>query len=389
MESVSSRLLAIVPSSCAYARMIFNENPDISKDAGVLDIGYTTSTFTIFRKGKPLLSRSIPEGGQTFSESLTGLFISHGKHQEFSIEQAEELKGNLNFDPEVEVNPDDDIAQTALQRLRPHIERLQKIIQSTLDFYQQQAFAGELQCIFLCGSGSRMQGLDRFLQDILERPVLNPTHKKINGIQIDKRLKDEFEKRYIDVMPVVGAFLSWRDKGVNLLPKKTLFLNTLQAKNRLMRLAAVTIAALFIFMNLYEARALNIKTSRLATLQQHTKPLSEFEVLYSKLLHHQKIKHAASQGELELYAFMKFLSWVTPSYCVIQDITYEKSDKNIQMRGKVIHLAKDPVGMVAEFIRTLEESPFLKSAKLVTEKKDDRTRTGEYTFLIQGEIYEN
>lgn len=132
----------------------------------IVDIGSATTTVSVVSKGIFAMTRSIPQGGTTLTESLRTYF-------KLSTEDAEAGKIQLNFADLL--NNDAPKENPPLRVLQPILDELIREVRRSLNYYQsQQTDSGQpnpVARVVVSGGGAQMTGLCEYLSEKLGMPV--------------------------------------------------------------------------------------------------------------------------------------------------------------------------------------------------------------------------
>lgn len=134
------------------------ENPE--KNNVIVDIGYSETTMAFFKEGKFVYNRSIPMGLRDVMES-----ISDGMNIEMA-DAERELNENGYVSNDIYSVPFD--AQIVAEYTQQPIINIGNAIIDTIYFYKEQFKGVELDNLILTGSGARIEGIDSFLEELVE-----------------------------------------------------------------------------------------------------------------------------------------------------------------------------------------------------------------------------
>lgn len=128
----------------------------------VVDIGRTISQVIVFQNGSPAVTRTIPLGGQRFTEvvmnvlGLDGTEAEHLKHRQDNLLHKPEHQGET----------------TALHlQLQLLVDELARELRRTADYYQMQHRDAIVENVFLTGGGAILHNLAANLAAQLDLPV--------------------------------------------------------------------------------------------------------------------------------------------------------------------------------------------------------------------------
>ena len=144
-------------------------NADWQNDTmALIDVGAATTTVSVVTKGVFAMTRSIPQGGTTLTESLRTYF-------KLTPEDAE--SGKLQLDFRDLMKEDGPKENPPLRILQPIMDELVREIRRSLNYYQsQQTDSGQpnpVQRIVVTGGGAQLTGFSEYMSEKLGIPVLS------------------------------------------------------------------------------------------------------------------------------------------------------------------------------------------------------------------------
>ncbi len=126
----------------------------------IVDIGSSGSHLSVINKGHFMMTRAIPQGGDSLTEALKNYF-------KLSDEDAEAGKLQLNV---AELLSEQPVENPPLRVIQSHLDDLIREIRRSLNYYQSQQTEKEqgedrqVKLLVLTGGGSKMQGLARYVE---------------------------------------------------------------------------------------------------------------------------------------------------------------------------------------------------------------------------------
>lgn len=134
------------------------ENP--KKNNILVNIGYGETSMAFFREGKFVYNRSIPMGVKDIIENIsTGMDIDLN-------EASRELEENGYVASDIYTVPFD--AQIVAENIQQPVMNISNAVLDTIYFYREQFKDAEINEIILTGGGARIDGIDSFLEELLE-----------------------------------------------------------------------------------------------------------------------------------------------------------------------------------------------------------------------------
>ena len=214
-----------VSSLALYNAMLYNEGPFETSTACV-DLGART-TDLIIAEGINLWSRSIPIGGESFTQAIA-------KELGVSIEEADKLKRLVAVGPEGAAAPvgADETARRASEAVVKVLNRLLAEVRRSIGYYRTQSQGSPVQRLLISGGGSFIKGIDAFLAAKLNVEVrgLSPLAKVARRLGADTEALKAQGRLLGDV---IGLGLRAAGRGlmkVNLIPKAIVYQRELSKK---------------------------------------------------------------------------------------------------------------------------------------------------------------
>ncbi|MEX0652979.1 MAG: pilus assembly protein PilM, partial [Phycisphaeraceae bacterium] len=197
-------------------------------DAGVIymDIG-TRSTDVIIAEQGQILPRTLPIGGNHFTEALVKAF-------KLSFPKAEKLKREAGTSK---------YARQIFQAMRPVFADLVQELQRSLGYYQSINRDANLTKLIGVGSTFRLPGLQKFLKQQLQIEVIRPDGYQ--RITADGKREAEFAEHAINMATAYGLALQGlglETVSANLLPRHILTQRMWRAKQPWFAAAAACVA---------------------------------------------------------------------------------------------------------------------------------------------------
>jgi len=163
LEALAMQRLLINPSECA-----------------IVDIGYKATQAVIYQRGIPVANRSIPIGGQHFTNAIM---------QTMQLDQAEteRIKGKQQS---LLLRPDDPAERTAVQgALGQLATELASDINRTLEYYQLQNKQAIFKKVYYTGGGCGLANLIPHLQSTVRLPFepIDPWSKVQNQTMLEEQ----------------------------------------------------------------------------------------------------------------------------------------------------------------------------------------------------------
>lgn len=169
-EMVQSRVDAIahagletdvvdVEAFAAYRALVETDEQSVLSDMtlALIDVGSSTTTVSVINRGTFVMTRTIMQAGQTWTDALQNYF-------KLSDEDAEAGKAQLDLSPLVGTTM---LENQPLRVLQPHVDDLIREIRRSLNYYQSQQTDGQtvapVSHLLVSGGGAKLHGLGDYL----------------------------------------------------------------------------------------------------------------------------------------------------------------------------------------------------------------------------------
>jgi type IV pilus assembly protein PilM len=179
-----------------------NLNKDNENEVGeyaVIDFGAYTTDVCIFSKGTLMFNRILLKGGKEIDET-----ISNSMNIDYEIAENLKCRKLMLIDDE---NISDKFEKDVLQLneiAKPAIITQADDINKFLDFYNSRMYGNRISKIYICGGGSKIKGLNKFLSSYMNMPVEYMSYED-NLIIKSKRIKESFNEKFPYLVNAIGT----------------------------------------------------------------------------------------------------------------------------------------------------------------------------------------
>ncbi|MCC7192007.1 MAG: type IV pilus assembly protein PilM [Phycisphaeraceae bacterium] len=228
-RNVGINIDAITLSPLAAYNALANDM-DLTPDSPglmIMDIG-TSSTDVIIVENGQLWLRTLPIGGNNFTEALVRAF-------KLSFPKAEKLKREASTSK---------YARQIFQAMRPVFADLVQEIQRSLGYYQTLNRDAKLSRIIGLGSTFRLPGMQKFLKQQLQMEVERPNGFK--RIKVDGKQEADFAEHAMNLATAYGCALQGlgvEQVNANLLPQHIIKSRLWRSKRPWFAAAAIVLLA--------------------------------------------------------------------------------------------------------------------------------------------------
>lgn len=133
------------------------------KTVAVLDIGYSTVNINMFKNSNFIFNRIVEYGSKDIDMNIANLF-------NMELAEAKERKehmGNINEEP-LDLDSAESMVSTAV---KSSVDKWATEINKVFKYFVTREYGNAVDAIYLYGGGSRILGLDRYLEDYFEIPT--------------------------------------------------------------------------------------------------------------------------------------------------------------------------------------------------------------------------
>ena len=231
-----------VSSLALYNTMIHNEGP-FETSTALIDLGARTTNL-IIAEGINLWSRSIPIGGENFTQAVA-------KELEIPTEEANKIKRLVSVG-EGGPEGDDENVRRASEAVTKVLNRLLAEIRRSIGYYRTQSQGTPVQRVLISGGGSFVKKMGEFLAGKLgvEVTALSPLAKVSVAPSVDAEALKVQGRLLGDV---VGLGLRAAGRGImktNLLPKAIVYQRELSKKKVFIAGAAACLIGAMVLLGL-------------------------------------------------------------------------------------------------------------------------------------------
>ncbi|MEN8907074.1 MAG: type IV pilus assembly protein PilM [Clostridiales bacterium] len=193
-----------IPANSIYKYMSFGriskeEKTELGEYA-VIDFGANTTSVCIFSKGTLMFNRILLKGSKELDETISNTM-------NVDYELGENLKcKKLVLSEDNNIENVDQEAKQLNEIVKPTIMSQTDDINRFLDFYNSRMYGNRISKIFICGGGSKINGMDKFLSSYMNLPVESIKYDD-RIINKNKRESDIFEQKFPYLINAIGTIL--------------------------------------------------------------------------------------------------------------------------------------------------------------------------------------
>ena len=323
----------VFPAEFALTSYVINSNIIHSGEKiAIVDIGSVKTKISIVKDGKLCFVRDAAIGGDTITESMTGVLVSDKGKISFSKDEAEKLKCEEGISTDIKI----------LSMMRPILERLSNQIKRSLDYYEH-SFNDTIEKIILAGGASKLKGIKDYLSKEISVEVL-------------------------EILPETScaAGLALIDQPeVNIIPEHFKHEKNAILKKIFLRLVSFIIGSVLLVSYLF----LTVKTislnNQIKIYKSYWESIKDVTVVKDKMILFTHAINIISSGSINSGEIMKELSNLTPSYVLLDSLVIKNKEPHIKLSGVILRGKK-----LSEFMSNLEGSSLLEKVKLIFSRKN-------------------
>ncbi|HTL70515.1 MAG TPA: pilus assembly protein PilM [Candidatus Eisenbacteria bacterium] len=356
VEGAGYTVQAVLPAQAALARLSVGA-PEV-RDTLLFDIGLKTARILVVRRGKNMLSRTVLLGGRVLTDLLAG--YQPGGGLAIGPAEADELKVRQGA-----ANPQAE----HISLLRPYLEKIVAEIKRSIDYYELQKYSQPIGSVLFTGGGSDLKGLEAFMSRFLGLDVRTFDREAFLSPKLSKEKRALAEAGIGGFATALGAAIG-AEEAVSLLPRLRKSPGKVRAQKTSARLAAVFVCACLILLDVGAFLTLRASRSALKTAELEWGEIARIHKLLEEIKTQQSFLRTALKGDLSHPALLKELSLATPETVRLDELSFNRTDASLTLRGTVLGAGKNDVKVIAQFIGDLMKSPFFTDAALVSAVQD-------------------
>lgn len=354
---------------------------DKPSEVAILDVGHTESSFGIYSNNRLSFVRRLPISWEKLMQSLTKVLVSDSGVTQFTYEEAEKITRTIGIPMEEVAAVKGNIHASHLMSLmRPLLEGLMREIKFSLDYFVMNFEKDRPKTLYITGDSAGLKNLDKYLARefgvevfhlLLPNCVeMNPAERERLGIEDQNR-----------IMNAIGAALGGF-RTVNLLPLEVKTQRLELVEKAFLRFMIIVAGTIFIFVLSAMQTEVRNYQDRIKSAQQHLETMENVKVLAEKVWAKEGLINDLRSSRVPVEGIFKTLSMIIPPDIVLDALIYHPKEYRLSLRGTVLAGRDVAEDALAEFMKRLEESPFITDAVFVSSQ-----RTGiSYNFEIKCDV---
>ncbi|OGX27839.1 MAG: hypothetical protein A2705_05075 [Omnitrophica WOR_2 bacterium RIFCSPHIGHO2_01_FULL_52_10] len=372
--------LGITGSSFNYANLLpyVPNNPKVS---AVLDVDYKGSTLSIYSNNKLNFVRRLPISWEKLTQSLTEVIVSGEGKIELSRDEAENIENTFGIpEDEKQVVQDKVQATQVISLLRPLLEALVRDLKFSFQYFASNFNSEAPASLYLAGGGSHLKNLDKYLGKELDLPVSYLLLPACVDVQIlnKEKLAESDQKKIINAL---GAAFSGPG-AINLLPPKVRAKKEEQIQRMVLRLSAMTGAAIFFLLLLSAQFQVHDYKNRVKNAQVHLKAIAEINELRSKIQLKEDLVEKIREKRTPVAGVLKVISVFVPPELVLEELSLDQGRHDLTLKGTISAVENVAEEILINFMQRLESSPFFDEVGLVSSQRAEPVQKFEISVEL-------
>ncbi len=346
-------------------------NPEVS---AVFDIGHTHSHVAIYQKNKLSFIRNLDFSTSKFAASLVGPLLTDKGKVEINLEKAESLMKQQGIPLDESIKVDSDIkAGQIIPLMRPLLETVVRELGRSFDYFKYESGLSKMDILYVTGGGADLNNLCSYLADQLKVKV---ERLPLPGFFDTKNVNAE--KFALDVSQLSSAIgMGLSVCGINLLPREIKSQKIELLQQTALRIAAITIGAMFVFSWFMINFQIRDYKKRLNIAKLHLQSVEEVKIIKQAVDLRDDFITKIHTGKVPSGGLLKLIGSVVPSRIILNEFDFDQASHKMHLRGIVL-ASKDSVEKVlTDFMNNLEASKFVLEASLVNSKEDQDVNSFE------------
>jgi hypothetical protein len=232
--------------------------------------------------------------------------------------------------------------------------------------------------LYITGAGANLKNFDRYLMEALKIRVEKlPLPDRLDTKNVDQ------DKLHLEINQLTGILaLSLPNGGINLLPADIKYRKIEMIQKTSLRIAAISIGAVFVFSWFVINFQSNDYKKRLIIAKAHLQSVQEVENLKTIVDLRENLINTIHIGKVPSGGLLKLISAIIPSGIILDEFSLDQPNHAMWLKGVVI-VSKDSVEKtLTDFMNDLESSKFIQEANLISSKEEE----GINNFQIKCEL---
>ena len=344
--------------------------------SAIFDIGCSHSYISIYQKNKLSFVRSLNFSTAKLSASLCGALVTDKGKVEIGLDKAEQLSRQQGIPLDETIKLEDGIKTGQLIPLmRPLLETVAKELERSFDYFNSESGSGNPEVLYITGGGANLKNLDIYLAGQLKIKIERlplPASLDISNVDAEKFFSDANQ-----LSSAIGLGLS--TSGINLLPREIKAQKMELIQKTALRVAAVVIAAIFVFSWFVINFQIRDYRKRLKIAKLHLQNVEEVKTLKQEVDLRDDFIDKIHTGKVPSGGLLKLVGSVIPEGIKLNEFDFDQSSHKMHLGGVVFANGDAVEKLLTDFMKALENSKFILEANLIGSKEEQ----GESSFEIE------
>ncbi|MFH1281374.1 MAG: pilus assembly protein PilM [Candidatus Omnitrophota bacterium] len=334
--------------------------------SAILDIGYTHSRVSIYQKNKLTFARSLNFSIEKLTTLLTGVIVTDQGKLSLNTQKAKELLAEFGVPlGDGQVLSGEIKASQIISLIRPLLETLAKELNRSFEYFKSESGLSIPAVLYITGGGANLKNFKSYLIEALKMRVEElPLAGLLDTKNVDKAKLDLDANQ---LASVIGLSLS--GGGINLLPREIKNLKLEIVQKSFLRVAAISISAVFVFSWFVIHFQIGDYKKRLKIAKLHLQSVQEIKSLKYLVDARENLISTIHLGKVPSGGLLKLISAIIPPNIILDEFNFDQFSHTLRLKGQVT-LGKDSAEKVlTDFMQDMENSKFIDEADLISSKE--------------------
>jgi len=356
--------------------------PYNSSVSAIFDIGHTHSQIAIYQKNRLSFVRNLNFSTAKLVSSLVGSVATDKGRLEINSAQAEQLAQQLGIPLDETAKLDSGIkAGQLIPLMRPLLETAVKELERSFGYFASESGLDNLEMLYITGGGANLKNLDNYLAGQLKLKVQPlPLPESLDVKSIDSQ---RFTSNVNQLSSAIGLGLSLC--GINLLPREIRTQKAELIQKTSLRLAAIAVGAIFVFSWFMINFQIRDYKRRLTIARQHLESVEEVKAIKQTVDLRDDLINRIHSGRVPSGGVLKLVSSIIPASVILNEFDLDQVAHKIELYGVVQSSQDSAEKVLTDFMKRLEDSPFIREANLINSKDEQGINSFQIECILAKE----
>ncbi|MFA6349459.1 MAG: pilus assembly protein PilM [Candidatus Omnitrophota bacterium] len=353
--------VAVIPAAAAYTGILskYNSGQGKAGPVAILELQDDGCFIATYRDGQLDFYRELPVSISKLKQLLLATLITESGQAQLSGEQINKVLFEEGIPLEGSPYKDKAMAGQIVSLLRPGLERLAQEIKRSLLYYDSQYQGGQVEKIFVCGKGSRIINLDKFLAAQISLPVVMSLFMdKVNAAASIRK------EQLIDSCGDISAASSYID-SLNILPTefRSEKIETFQKVS--LRWIAGIIFLMLLVSFIFASGTTAVYQKRLDNSLVHLQVISQVKNLKGRLDSFKNFISGLRDTDVEVGKVLKRFSIIAPADLFFDELNINCDAKTGALTGHITNIV-NPDAILAKLVDGMVSTAYFKDVNIAS-----------------------